>query len=49
MQKPQAIKKNKPKLKAGEQPLKDPEEEEEADSPFGAYDPNTGQLLPQRR
>lgn len=51
MQKPLAIKKNKPKLKAGEQPLKDEDEEnpDEADSPFGAYDPNTGQLLPQRR
>ncbi|MDE6098822.1 MAG: Ig-like domain-containing protein [Muribaculaceae bacterium] len=48
LQKPLAIKKNKPKLKAGEmKPVE--EDEEEADSPFGAYDPNTGQLLPQRR
>lgn len=51
LQKPMAIKKNKPKLKAGEQPVKEEDEDnpDEADSPFGAYDPNTGQLLPQRR
>ncbi|MDE5929622.1 MAG: hypothetical protein K2H03_04000, partial [Muribaculaceae bacterium] len=48
LQKPLAIKKNKPKLKAGEQQPRE-EEDEEAESPFGAYDPNTGQLLPQRR
>lgn len=48
LQKPLAIKKNKPKPKAGEQPLttdnEDEEDEYDPNNPYGTYDPVTGQL-----
>lgn len=53
LQKPLAIKKNKPKPKAGEQPLKldveEDEDEYDPNNPFGTYDPATGQLKRSQR